>query len=266
MATHVLVISALSLSRLALHRHPPSSLSLRMAQCGRISPVAQAAFTRRRIIQPSTEAVKVSKILWPVVKLRSGDGPLSVRGCPSTVKGTRRSFLTAPPKASSGPALERRSLCTPSGQKPRARPEPARTGCGPSPIRCRRSRVPTATHDRSTPGTHGHSRTARYSSSPGQRQADPPTFQAGDQASCTPRAPAHGESRSHADTRGQPEISVTDDHWRPLRRSAGCREACDAVVRGGGRTADLPLFRIKEHCAGLARKVYLAAQGSCGAR
>ena len=35
---------------------------------------------------------------------------------------------------------------------------------------------------RSTPGTHGHSRTARYTSSPAYRQADPlrkPTFQAG---------------------------------------------------------------------------------------
>jgi hypothetical protein len=68
--------------------------------------------------------------------LRSGDGPLSIRGCPSTVKGTRRSFLTASQKRSSGPTLERRSLCTPSGQKPRVRREPARTGRGPSPARC----------------------------------------------------------------------------------------------------------------------------------
>jgi hypothetical protein len=219
MATHVPVISALSLSRLALHRHPPSSLSLRMAQCGRISPVAQAAFIRRRIIQPSTEAVKVSKIL------RAG-GEAAIRGWPTQCPGVPL-HRQGHPKILSNRSAEsifgthpngRRSLCTPSGHKPRARPEPARTGCGPSPVWCRRSRVPAATHDRSTPGTHGHSRTARYSSPPGQRQAHPPTFQAGDQASCTPRAPPHGESRSHADTRGQPEISVTDAHWRSLRR------------------------------------------------
>jgi hypothetical protein len=76
----------------------------------------------------------------PKHRLRSGDGPLSVRGCPSTVKGTRRSFLTASQKGSSGPTLERRSLCTPSVQKPRARREPARTGRGPSPARCARQR------------------------------------------------------------------------------------------------------------------------------
>ena len=34
---------------------------------------------------------------------------------PSSVKGTRRSFLTASQKGSSGPTLERRSLCRPSG-------------------------------------------------------------------------------------------------------------------------------------------------------
>jgi hypothetical protein len=62
---------------------------------------------------------------------RSGDGPLSVRGCPSTVKGASR-LLRKWPTAT----LERRSLCTPSGQKPRARQQPARTGRGPSPARC----------------------------------------------------------------------------------------------------------------------------------
>jgi hypothetical protein len=129
-----------------------------------------------------------------VIRLGSGDGPLSVRGYPSTVKGTRRSFLTASQKPSSGPALERRSLCTPSGQRPRARREPARTGRGPSPAQCRQSRVrqlPGATADgvpvacpisRSTPGNYGHSRTTRYAGSPADRQADPlrkQTFQAG---------------------------------------------------------------------------------------
>ena len=34
---------------------------------------------------------------------------------PSSVKGTRRSFLTASQKRSSGPTLERRNLCQPSG-------------------------------------------------------------------------------------------------------------------------------------------------------
>ena len=63
--------------------------------------------------------------------LGSGDGPLSVRGCPSTVKGhlkilskpLRRKHLQDPP-------LERRSLCTPSGQKPRARPSLPGPGAG----------------------------------------------------------------------------------------------------------------------------------------
>jgi hypothetical protein len=45
-----------------------------------------------------------------VVRPGSGDGPLSVRERPSTVKGTRRSILTASQKPSSGPALERRCL------------------------------------------------------------------------------------------------------------------------------------------------------------
>ena len=41
--------------------------------------------------------------------------PRIVRAGPSSVKGTPRSFLTASQKRSSGPALERRSLCQPSG-------------------------------------------------------------------------------------------------------------------------------------------------------
>jgi hypothetical protein len=41
--------------------------------------------------------------------------PRIVRGGPSSVKGTRRSFLPAPQKGSSGPTLERRSLCRPYG-------------------------------------------------------------------------------------------------------------------------------------------------------
>jgi len=54
--------------------------------------------------------------------LAAGDGPLSVRGCPSTVKGhpkilskpLRRKHLRDPP-------LERRSLCNPSGQRTKVR-------------------------------------------------------------------------------------------------------------------------------------------------
>ena len=41
--------------------------------------------------------------------------PRIVQVGPSSVKGTRRSFLTASQKGSSGPTLERRSLCRPSG-------------------------------------------------------------------------------------------------------------------------------------------------------
>ena len=41
--------------------------------------------------------------------------PRIVRGGPSSVKGTRRSFLTAPQKGSSGPTLQRLSLCHLSG-------------------------------------------------------------------------------------------------------------------------------------------------------
>jgi hypothetical protein len=59
-------------------------------------------------------------------------------GAPPPSRAPEDPFRTAPQKGSSGPALERRSLCTPSGQKPRARPQPARTGRGPSPATCRR--------------------------------------------------------------------------------------------------------------------------------
>jgi hypothetical protein len=63
--------------------------------------------------------------------------PAQCPGVPSTVKGTRRSFLKPlRRKHLRDPPLERRSLCTPSSQKPRARHEPARTGRGPSPAMC----------------------------------------------------------------------------------------------------------------------------------
>jgi hypothetical protein len=47
-----------------------------------------------------------------VAGLRSGDGPLSVRGAPPPSRAPEDPFKTASQKASSGPALERRSLCT----------------------------------------------------------------------------------------------------------------------------------------------------------
>jgi hypothetical protein len=58
-------------------------------------------------------------------------------GAPPPSRGTRRSFLKPlRRKHLRDPPLERRSLCTPSGQRIRARREPARTGRGPSPARC----------------------------------------------------------------------------------------------------------------------------------
>ena len=59
----------------------------------------------------------------------SGGAPPPSRAPEDPFKPLRRKHL-------SGPALERRSLCTPSGQRPRARRKPARTGRGPSPARC----------------------------------------------------------------------------------------------------------------------------------
>jgi hypothetical protein len=41
--------------------------------------------------------------------------PRIIQVGPSSVKGTRRSIITASQKGSSGPTLERRSLCRPSG-------------------------------------------------------------------------------------------------------------------------------------------------------
>ena len=61
-------------------------------------------------------------------------------GAPPPSRAPEDRFKTAPQKASSGPTLERRSLCTPSGQRPRARQQPARTGRGPSPASCGQSR------------------------------------------------------------------------------------------------------------------------------
>jgi hypothetical protein len=43
----------------------------------------------------AAHCIKADADILELAGLRSGDGPLSVPGCPSTVKGTRRSFLTA---------------------------------------------------------------------------------------------------------------------------------------------------------------------------
>jgi hypothetical protein len=70
----------------------------------------------------------------------AGDGPLSVRARPSSPKRdcARRTTSTG---GKPWPTYTRShawpwSLYGPSGQKPRARQEPARTGRGPSPARC----------------------------------------------------------------------------------------------------------------------------------
>ena len=80
---------------------------------------------------PWSTTTRVARRCRAVVGPGSGDGPLSVRGCSSTVKDASRFLRKWPPAT-----LERRSLCTPSGQKPRARREPARTGRRPSPASC----------------------------------------------------------------------------------------------------------------------------------
>jgi len=56
-----------------------------------------------------------------------GGTPRIVRAAPSTRKGTRRSFQTAPQKGSSGPTLARGASSDPAGLTARARPK-ARPG------------------------------------------------------------------------------------------------------------------------------------------
>jgi hypothetical protein len=80
-----------------------------------------------------------------LVGLRSGDGPLSVRARPSGLKRNcdRRTTSTGgmcPVDVHAKSRLTPECLCGHSGQRPRARPEPARTGRGPSPARCGWSR------------------------------------------------------------------------------------------------------------------------------
>jgi hypothetical protein len=73
--------------------------------------------------------------------LRSGDGPLSVRARPSSIKRDcdRRATSTGETCLAHLHAKSRLilgCLCGHSGQKTRARREPARTGRGPSPATC----------------------------------------------------------------------------------------------------------------------------------
>jgi len=69
---------------------------------------------------------------------RAGDGPLSVRVRPSSLKrdcgqGNEHRWIVPGGRTR---ALDPGDLCGHSGQKTRARREPARTGRGPSPARC----------------------------------------------------------------------------------------------------------------------------------
>jgi hypothetical protein len=125
--------------------------------------------------------------------LSSGDGPLSVRGAPppsrapeDPFKPLRRKHLRDPPLsggASAPPPVRNqepgRSLPGPDAGHPLHTADDHggyQPSCAPA------DDVPVACPiGRSTPGTHGHSQTARYTGSPACRQADPlrkPTFQA----------------------------------------------------------------------------------------
>jgi hypothetical protein len=77
------------------------------------APNEQARPSRSREVRPSP---------YEGHSHRAGT-PRIVRGGPSTRKGTRRSFLTAPQKASSGPTLARGASAAPAGLTARARPE-----------------------------------------------------------------------------------------------------------------------------------------------
>jgi hypothetical protein len=94
----------------ARRRHQVS----RPAPAGRQSPPQR---TRCTATARTDRAVPVRRARrLPCEGHRDGAGsPRIVRSGPSSVKGTRRSFLTASQKGSPGPTLERWSLCRPSG-------------------------------------------------------------------------------------------------------------------------------------------------------
>ena len=96
----------------------------RARRCRRLAAPAP----RRRPVPPQRAHDDRARADWPGGPARAGcadrrgsghsNGPgrrASSGAAPSSVKGTRRSFLTASQKGSSGPALERRSLCLPGG-------------------------------------------------------------------------------------------------------------------------------------------------------
>ena len=163
--------------------------------------------------------------------------------------------------------LERRSLCTPSGQKPRARQEPARTGRGPSPARCGRQRgqlssvttkgVPVACPiGRSRPGNHGHSRTAAEANAVAPRQSAAAlnrSRQGLTDRTCRP----HGTPVSRA--RGVPDGTVISGKSRSLtdtpRRCAHLRWARSGgpvhnVCKQGVRGSDQ---KVSDHSPGNRR-------------
>ena len=111
------------LERITRARLHQKELAGRGAAAGRLPPPPQAGGTGSNapmVTAPARAgrtAVVTPGVLAAVRKSRIGAGtPRIVRGGgPSSVKGTRRSFLTAPQKRSSVPTLERRSLCRPYG-------------------------------------------------------------------------------------------------------------------------------------------------------
>jgi hypothetical protein len=90
-------------------------------RCRAAAPAPAAAGPRRHAPMPRhTSRTRPSRShrvrRSPCEGHRHRDGtPRIVRVGPSSVKGTPRSFLPASQKGSSGPTLERRSLCRPSG-------------------------------------------------------------------------------------------------------------------------------------------------------
>jgi hypothetical protein len=164
----------------------------RRATSGPLTPAKHSPAGQAALICGSESRARERKAKV-LAGLSSGDGPLSVRGVPPPSRAPEDPFKTASQKASSGPTLERRSLCTPPVRNlgpGRSLPGPdaghslhtADDQGGYQPSCAPADDVPVACPiGRSTPGTHGHSQTARYTGSPAYRQADPlrkPTFQA----------------------------------------------------------------------------------------
>jgi hypothetical protein len=67
----------------------------------------------RAHLRRATPTAGTGNASWREQPCESGSAECRIG--PSSVKGTTRSFLTASQKGSSGPTLERRSLCRPSG-------------------------------------------------------------------------------------------------------------------------------------------------------